>query len=327
MKEFSNPMEKREPDPILSKEDSEVLEFGLHALVDLLEKKNVDDLPSVVVFLETAARPLYYATQPIIKEIYKGKKELPKFHFLSVMREPEKHNVPPEADLKKVELIREEIKNLNEIEFSWGHGLDDYYKNVENKKLVGRSTMEKRLEYAAETGWTQALKNRFSEILKNSNAGNVLFIDDFLARGDTVNQIEKSLGDMLPSGRKSEYFIFYSDGTSILEDRDIPISVGLSEHEIPYKELSVLFKGWSFTHRATTPWEIQKKASSHLKSEVIGVEKPNYPHETVTRAKDANPEKMEQLRREMESIALRVLKNPNFNRRKELDKLDNLLID
>ncbi|MBI4262176.1 hypothetical protein HY624_01475 [Candidatus Uhrbacteria bacterium] len=101
--EFSEPEQ-----PILSPEDQQVIEFGLHALQEWLQKKKNEELPTCVIFLETSARPFYAAVAPILKSLYSSRDlPSPSYHFLVTP--------PRDSDARAVEWREAQAQRLQEV--------------------------------------------------------------------------------------------------------------------------------------------------------------------------------------------------------------------
>lgn len=73
--------------PLLNEIDILVLERGLNALRDYLEKDPKFNLPDAVIFLDASARPLAYAVKPIIETVAKAHHfKLPSIQFMASHR-------------------------------------------------------------------------------------------------------------------------------------------------------------------------------------------------------------------------------------------------
>lgn len=55
--------------------DKETIHNGLLQLAHILTDKPPEDLPELVLYLDTSARPLFYAVNPVLKKVYDQKRE------------------------------------------------------------------------------------------------------------------------------------------------------------------------------------------------------------------------------------------------------------
>lgn len=316
-----NNAEKEEHEPILNKDDEKVVEFALHELKELLSKKEIKDLPSTIVLTDVSARVLYYAIKPIIENVYKNKKELPQYYFLSAVRKAEIVGLNTYKDENDLEEITEGIYERETIDCFITS------KKVGERKFTRPKTkIRENIDYE---GWKNAFKDRFAKILDYSPEGNILVVDDYLSRGETIKKIKKVAKELLPADRKLEYFVFFdNDCDEIDKKTSRSIHSGTTSRELDSvgtfgKELKH-FNAFSFTNKFDSPfaWKAQTK-SNYIKSEVVGVQKSIDPNETVIPSEKINIEGMKQLREEMKAIAEKVLADKNFDKKSEISKLEN----
>lgn len=311
-------IEQERHEPILNEDDRKVLEFGLHELENLLSKKETKELPSTIVLMDISARPLYYAIKPIIENVYRDKKERPQYYFLSAVRDAEIVKLNTYEDEKDLEEITEGVYEEKIEKF----GL--------SMKKVGERTVQKprikvrdNIDYE---GLRKSFKDRFTKILNNSPAGNLLIIDDYLSKGETVNKIEETASEILPSGRKLDFFVFFDSNSNSVDGYiNINVHPGISENELCHGNLSkelMNFNAFSFTNKYDSPWLTQTK-SKYTKEEIVGVRKNIEPHETVVPNEKIDIDGKKQLRKEMETMAKKVLADKHFNKEKEINDLKN----
>jgi hypothetical protein len=195
--------------------DRQVVREGLKKLAAHLEKLPTDELPEVIAILETSARPLAYALQPVIDEIYEERGvSLPKFTFLKVHRpqlpfvndeELDAFLASGEAGVANVlreidERIREARKDAQtEVPQEWWQRrlddlVDERERFIENASLAQQRSTE--------------LQHMVGDLLWRDTAGDaphrVLFVDDYLSRGNTYAELHRALG-----GASATLFAFY----------------------------------------------------------------------------------------------------------------------
>jgi len=275
-------IEKENREPILNEDDQKVLEFGLHGLEDLLKTKEAAELPSTIILMDISARVLYYAIKPIIESVYRNKQqEMPQFYFLSAIRD-------------------DEIIKLNT------------YQDEKGEKKV-----KENIDY---DGWKTAFRNRFIKILDNTSAGNILIVDDYLSKGETLNKIQTTASEILPADRQLDFFAFFDNNNNrTIQNTSINIHSGINRNELRSKGL-VHFNALSFTNKYNSPWMPQTE-SKHKKEEIVGVRKTIEPQETVTPNEKVDLEGKKHLRKEMAAIAKKVLADKDFDKKKEINNL------
>jgi len=212
-KSLSKSEEEKIFEKYLSPMDKEVLLTGLSKLKKILE--TAQELPKAVVFLETSARPLFYAIAPLLDLIYK-KRGQPK---------PQIAFITPHKNIWKIEDLLERIAELKKqkqdplnsdriedakrmlndgYSFSRGTALRDAVLSLLQGEIeelemsiknIGYSLDElptKNLERIAE----QNLDRQFDVLqykTKVTLGSQLLFVDDYLNKGSSIVTLREAL--------------------------------------------------------------------------------------------------------------------------------------
>lgn len=315
--------EQEKSEPILSEQDREVIEIGLHRLKDLIEKSRPEDLPAVIVFLETSARPLVYAVKPILEKIYRDAHvSMPSYRFLTTItaysRTHESRDDEPDAKNEEAEWLRREIKNLISefgklISTAFHY---DYMDEAEGKR-IREAILQRGREYRAATGWTKSQSERLKAIQKNSRQGGILFVDDYISiNADTLKQI-LDLEHLVPNDKKISFFTLFSaidkeELARLTGSHRMTCEAGLTYDEVD-KQKNWRLRSYDGLRRSY----IGENEEVKSKEVVLGVKK-DVPSQTTVRSELANPQQMRQIREEMASIGEKVLSDENFNRDERL---------
>lgn len=308
-------------EPALSSDDEMVLEFGLHSLRDLLVKRRKEELPSVIIFPETSARPLYYAVSPIINKIYQDNDLLaPNYCFVNAVRSTDKIKDYKSMDSESegLKTLKQEINSLEKAQQGGWDSRSGIPYEVYDK--LDDDIVNKREEYRLQSDWGVVLNERFKEILDANKTGNILVVDDFIGRGETLAQF-KQMETILGADRKLDFFVFFDARKNSSDGR---INSGLNKYEFRYKELAS-YNGLKFGGRPITGamgLPVEPSVTINDKKSMVGVTKPEYPSKYVIRSSCADSKKMKQLRMEMNVIAKKVLEDANYDRKKKIDQLD-----
>lgn len=331
-KNFKLPVsEAEQPKEILTEMDKQVLEHSLSRFKEYLGDLKPEELPSLILFLETSARPLYYALKPILDVVYKDKnKDLPEAKFLLTIRglERDELEISPDADKEKVESLKKEINDLVGKTSSITWGLEETRSEKELKqerKLNQNRLFNKKLEIIKEAGWGKKQEEAFKKAIASTSEGNILVVDDFLHSFESIEQVER-LKYLLPKDRKLNYFVMYNGRGSYRksEEKNIEkkyknkLHVGLDhdDEKTSSKMVEISnFRGFSYTGRgqAVFSYDYNPQVSESEKRAMVGVVKPNQPSQYVERIKDPDANKMTQLRKELTDIGTRIANQEKFD--------------
>lgn len=243
-----------------SEKDRGEIRAGLFKLADLLNSR--EKLPDTLLMPETSTRPLFYAADPVIEEMYHRKGQ-PK-PVVQFIKTPESKY--PQA-LQQIEAGEE----LVECEGSYYPSFVRHQFELQGRIVnpVTRKDLEKVI-----TEQTAEFAKRMDEI-KASDAKNILVIDDYATDElNTFKTIQRELGDI-----PVEFFAFKSS----LDKEHTPGNVAVGV----YEELS--------------PGFAYKDNKFEFKHKSIGVEKQHLsPY--VSKTQNANPDLMKWLRDNMRAV-------------------------
>ncbi|NTV44741.1 MAG: hypothetical protein HGA67_03560 [Candidatus Yonathbacteria bacterium] len=198
--------EQKTSDEILNDFDEYILEEGVPGVIEKMLEKFNSNLPKVVIYPETSARPLYYVFDPVFEKISKIKHvDKPKIIFFNV-HQPDTLTIYYEDEgnlddahfdkLKKNIIDDKEFREAERNEHPWPtEPLSDEVFAEEIKKDMERiqHTQDNRVHE----------KERVDEILgylqKNDmTIDDVAVIDEFIMEGDTSYEINKIFGHEIP---------------------------------------------------------------------------------------------------------------------------------
>lgn len=297
----------------LRQKDVEILSTGMAKLKDFFTGLPDSKMPSVIIFFDTSARPLCYLLKPLIEQTYTQRGlRLPKIQFAVSYSEIEKWT----SDAHEFEYFEEELGRLN-AEQRGNPGLDlqpeiEVIKDIMETKQEAELEMKLGIRSSLSIGALEhekytVMPSRISKIIDSSDNKEVLFVDDYINKGGTIENLDSSLStiiDEVPSlaDIRVNLFCFYRNNKSLEYEKDHPesrvtIINGLSGGDD--------YQG--FLYRDVSAFSPLKKGRYQKDKEaMIGVKK-EIGKETVVRAPNADHERMALLRKTMRELGERIL--------------------
>lgn len=182
--------------------DCETLEMGLHVLAERLLTISHKKLPRVVLFLETASRPLAHAMRPVVSEVYRLRGvQTPSFSYLNIFSgrgQKLDQNIEEAYGGGAPRTYRERF--YNEAERKGGTLLEKKKDFQRFAKLVDedRSATTRRLE-------------EIREIHHLQDSPSILVVDDYVtAERSTMKEARRAIKEVFGSDENVLYFAFLS---------------------------------------------------------------------------------------------------------------------
>lgn len=201
----------------LENSSQKVIELGIEALsnqlLTILETEG--KLPTTIMYADTSGRALAYATEPLLRSLYTALGEpMPTQNFIKTTRNQElkleawqktaaeekriADTLFQEASQKREALLRAYRTSKNEKLSEEIHVLTKYTDKLRQEKDQKRELYKQALAYnpvTFEQATNALLEERIHDIVKN-NPGPYLIIEDIIAKGDTVIQINTALATL-----------------------------------------------------------------------------------------------------------------------------------
>ncbi len=315
---FSPPEKKQEItlEDLLSQEDKELLKKGLETLKKHLEALETKELPTTFVFLDSSARPLKDLVRPLITKIYTERGiEKPLVQYLNINGRNTGHNyarqmlyAPPESARRHLEWFINHYQERLEEESEKDSSKDFLQREIE-KAQKRLSTFDEDMDTTRSA--FMFTQERLKEIIgspadNQSDKKRILFIDDYVAAGETYDYLSGAL-EIVEQDQKSsidwQFFTFFEkDYHPSLEEspENAPKKiVGVNDYDFPQAKD---YEGLKYRGRQKTA-ELQ----AIIKPSVTGIEQKNPPSKYSKKSKIVNAKAKlllkEALRKIGESVA------------------------
>ncbi len=225
----------------LQEKAKEAITAGILQLNRTLEEINrtKGSLPGTIIYPETTTRPLSYAVEPLLKEIYsKHQQELPQRVFVKTFSEHQmdkNRKLDQERDEKLKQLKNEQRKNQEIIEKTkrelkkyrprskeYVTASEQLHQLQEKKKNLRGSIVKTKenIRIFEQGADLQAMNQRVNEITSNASDNPILVIDDLVGRGRTFRALNDALKD---AGHDDDtYFFSFLATPYSLQDLPIP---------------------------------------------------------------------------------------------------------
>lgn len=338
------PHERKEViESILNKRDQEVIDRGLAKLYEMLDVTPDHELPSIILFPDTSARPLVYAVKPVISALYKqkGLKE-PEYRFVVTHSGPEElSRMFPDEFLEEyqADYLREKEEVLEQVlhesnqelteeldrpsvgsQYSQDSGSDQRIKELKRSIEYTQneiSNLPKKVEKMV-MSWN-LLFDRLDEIVGQNYEANILVIDDYLSKGASLGMMNYAI----LSSRKDvygKYFVFCAtvSGLDTTAQKNISVNYGVSTGDAGFKDYG------GFSYRTLNLGFVEPEVAAAKKQQIfepfIGVRK-NIGDKYSSRSPEANKQSMRRLRQEMKArgeLLASELREQEYNIKKSL---------
>ncbi len=311
-------------EPLLNEKDREVIGRGLRKLLEILNATPDRELPNIILFPDTAARPLAYAVKPVLDALYASKGQAtPDYRFivlhsgpseLSYMR-PDEHweenrveyiakylSMAEEGLRDSVTSLLEEMdKSVDDSLQSWEQRSEiriDFFASLVEKAELEIRTVPERAEELKQT-WL-ALHDRLKEIVADSLNARVLVIDDYVYRGASLQMLDDAFDDTVPSVDRQYFsFVVNEDAKNKIEKQIPDFTYGTSTADDNFED----YRGFDYRTldlgMFSEPNEVLLEKKRKVEP-VIGVKK-NLGDKYSISSPVANSKEMNRLRLEMKT--------------------------
>jgi hypothetical protein len=300
-----------------SEGDKEVLQAGLSKLQDYLENVPPEKLPSIIAFLDSAARPLFYFLKPLFEKVYKEKGvDIPQYRYVQNFS----HLAIWSGDAWEVDMLEYEIEGLqNRYDEEKSEGLKQEIERLSislerlkiEMELKEHPPTQDRTDFADEE---IVFQNRIEEVFDLAPNDEVLFIDDYINKANTVEGLSGAIDHMMyeneSSGLEAKLFVLFRNEESLDYEK--------THKDSPVEVISgTIGKGYSgFRYRDTSTYNPYKQERYQKEKEsIIGVKKV-MGDKFVNRAPNANSTRMAELRSLMSKYGKEMLEQ-DLERKKE----------